>query len=219
MLPDVNAIELDGRSTVVKLIQPHKLNDLMTPKENSNELRGDSLQSWPTLRTANINILRLYPNDYFHGFTIAKFKEWSRTFNRVAHQFIQQLKIQYLQCYAVQLRHDPHRKAKIKMSPSQVRTADLISRYMTLTKDVMPRIARAPETKWPVRNDHCFQRIVLDAVCNGVWYEHLERPAFKNLNHDQAAQAVKLCEDIVSDRVDLHALNNQSLIWRGKQTR
>jgi hypothetical protein len=52
-------------------------------------------------------------------------------------------------------------------------TADLVSRYMVLTKEVMPQMARDPRVTWPVRNDHCFQRIVLDTVCDGPWYAHL----------------------------------------------
>jgi len=53
------------------------------------------------------------------------------------------------------------------MSSTPNRTADLVSRYMILTKEVMPQMARNHEVQWPVQNDHCFQRIVLDAVCNG----------------------------------------------------
>lgn len=101
-------------------------------------------------------------------------------------------------------------------SPSS-RTADLISRYMVLTKEIMPQIARDPSVKWPVRNDHCFQRIVLDNICDGPWFEHLPRPAYKSLSHDQAVHAVQLCEDIVANRVDLYHLNRKSLTWRGKQ--
>ena len=33
---------------------------------------------------------------------------------------------------------------------------------------------------------HCFQRIVLDTICGGVWYEHLSRPECNNLTNDQA---------------------------------
>lgn len=102
------------------------------------------------------------------------------------------------------------------MKPVQRCTADLISRYLLLTKDVMPQMARDLMNQWPVRNDHCFQRIVLDAVCGGVWYEHLARPAYKHLTHDQASRALQLCEDIVENRADLHELNKQSLIWRRK---
>ena len=95
-------------------------------------------------------------------------------------------------------------------------TADLVSRYIVLTKEVMPHLARTSHKHWPVSNDHCFQRIILDAVCGGVWNEYLPRPAYKNLTHDQAANAVKLCNDIISGDADLIVLNKQSLQWRGK---
>ena len=84
-------------------------------------------------------------------------------------------------------------------------------RNMVLTKEIMPNLARTSHRHWPVRNDHCFQRIVLDAVCGGVWYDHLLRPAYKNLTHDQAANAVDLCNDIISGDTDLVVLNKQSL--------
>ena len=102
------------------------------------------------------------------------------------------------------------------MTPAQPRTADLVSRYMVLTKEIMPHLALTSHAHWPVRNDHCFQRIVLDAVCGGVWYDHLPRPAYKNLTHDQATNAVNLCNDIILGNSDLVVLNRQSLKWRGK---
>ena len=99
---------------------------------------------------------------------------------------------------------------------TKTRVADLASRYMLLTKETMPALAKSSHQHWPVRHDHCFQRIVLDAICGGVWYDHLARPAYKNLNYDQAKRAVALCEAIMSGDVDLDKLNHQSLIWRGK---
>ena len=102
------------------------------------------------------------------------------------------------------------------MTPAQPRAADLVSRYMLLTKEIMPNLARTSHMHWPVRNDHCFQRIVLDAVCGGVWYDHLLRPAHKNLTQELAANAVDLCNDIISGDTDLVVLNRQSLKWRGK---
>jgi hypothetical protein len=102
------------------------------------------------------------------------------------------------------------------MTEPYPRTADLVSRYMTLTKEVMPTLARTSHAHWPVRNDHCFQRIVLDAVCSGIWYDHIPRPAYKHLTREQAAQAVVLCDDIISGDANLAQLNRQSLIWRGK---
>ena len=96
-------------------------------------------------------------------------------------------------------------------------TRDLVDAYLHLTKEVLPSLARTGRQDWPVREDHCFQRIVLDTICGGVWYEHLDRPAYKNLTHDQAQRATNLCHEIAEGHADLHQLNNQSLIWRGKR--
>lgn len=97
-----------------------------------------------------------------------------------------------------------------------MRTADLVSRYMTLTKEVMPELARTSHRHWPIRNDHCFQRIVLDTICHGTWYDHIARPAYRHLTHEQAAQAVALCERIIAGDASIAELNRQSLSWRGK---
>ena len=102
------------------------------------------------------------------------------------------------------------------MTDAEMRTADLVSRYSVMTKETMPQLACTTHKNWPVRNDHCFQRIVLDTVCGGVWCDQLPRPAYKHLSHKQALQAVDLCADIIAGKADLVALNTQSLIWRGK---
>ena len=94
---------------------------------------------------------------------------------------------------------------------------DLIDDYMHLTKTVLPSIARSGERDWPVREDHCFQRIILDTICGGVWHKHLARPAYKHLTNDQVQRAVKLCRDVIEERSDLQQLNQQSLTWRGKR--
>lgn len=95
--------------------------------------------------------------------------------------------------------------------------AELVSTYMRLTKDVLPKLALSEHRDWPVHADHCFQRIVLDNICGGVWYDHLARPAYRHLSKEQAQSAVKLCEDIIDGRADLNILNQNSLNWRGKQ--
>lgn len=94
---------------------------------------------------------------------------------------------------------------------------ELIARYQYLTVNVMPEAARLSRRDWPVQNDHCFQRIVLDAVSGGVWYDHIARPAYKNLSLDQAKRAVELCEDIISGTANINEMNLQSLKWRGKR--
>lgn len=102
------------------------------------------------------------------------------------------------------------------MTQTKPKTSDLAALYTVMTKETMPKLARTTHRHWPVKNDHCFQRIVLDAVCGGVWYDHLARPAYKHLTHSQAMQAVNLCGDIIDGTADLGALNKQSLVWRGK---
>ena len=94
--------------------------------------------------------------------------------------------------------------------------SDVVRRYQHLTKTIMPELARSKQTEWPVRNDHCFQRIVLDTICNCVWYDHIARPAYKHLSVSQALRAVQLCEDIITGRADLTDMNRRSLAWRGK---
>ena len=98
-------------------------------------------------------------------------------------------------------------------------TEALIARYRDLTGRVMPDRARRGGTGWPVVNDHCFQRIVLDNVCGGTWYDHIARPAYRNMTRDQAMRAVALSEAILDGTADLGALNRQSLIWRSKLRR
>lgn len=58
-------------------------------------------------------------------------------------------------------------------------TDKLIGDYMHFTKEVLPSMARRDRCDWQVREDHCFQRIVLDVVCRGICYKHLSRPAYK----------------------------------------
>lgn len=96
--------------------------------------------------------------------------------------------------------------------------AALVENYLHLTRTVMPALAKTSNSDWPVRNDHCFQRIVLDTIFGGVWYDHLARPAYRHFSQAQAEQAVRLCEQIIAGKADLHTLNNQSLVWRGKRS-
>jgi proline racemase len=91
--------------------------------------------------------------------------------------------------------------------------AALESRWLQLTREVLPGLADA--CGWPVRDDHCFQRILLDAACGGRWYDHVERrPAYRHLDEARLRDAVALGEAVERGAADLHALNAQSLRWR-----
>jgi hypothetical protein len=91
--------------------------------------------------------------------------------------------------------------------------AALEARWLQLTREVLPRLADA--RGWPVRYNHCFQRILLDAACGGRWYDHVERrPAYRHLDDARLYGAVALAEAVARGEADLHALNAQSLRWR-----
>ena len=113
---------------------------------------------------------------------------------------------------------DPPWKAQIQRCLDLPKTPRivLVERYLHLTRTVMPALARTTKSHWPVRSDHCFQRIVLDTICGGIWYDHIPRPAYRHLGEAGAMRAVDLCEQIISGETDLSLLNRQSLNWRGK---
>ncbi len=93
--------------------------------------------------------------------------------------------------------------------------ADLERRWLQLTREVLPALAAA--RRFPVRHDHCFQRILLDAACGGRWTDMVAgRPAYRRIGAERLAAAVRLAEAAAAGAVDLHALNRQSLHWRGK---
>ncbi len=70
---------------------------------------------------------------------------------------------------------------------------------------------------WPVRNDHCFQRILLDNACGRCWYEAVPaRPAYRHASDAVLTQAVALARAAIAGETDLHTLNRRSLAWRGK---
>lgn len=93
--------------------------------------------------------------------------------------------------------------------------ADLEARWLRLTRAALPAVAA--ERGWPVRFDHCFQRILLDAACGGRWYDHVaERPAYRRCDPAILARAVGIGEAVLAGKDDLHALNRRSLAWRGK---
>ena len=94
------------------------------------------------------------------------------------------------------------------------RTA-LERRWLALTRETLPAAARHRD--WPVRADHCFQRILLDHACGGVWYDRIDgRPAYRAAPETVLSRALRTGEAVLAGQADLHALNAQSLRWRGK---
>ena len=99
------------------------------------------------------------------------------------------------------------------MNEDAART-NLVDRWFELTRTKMPRLAG--DRGWPVRFDHCFQRILLDHAAGGPWRDSIGTPAWRNASDRQLRDAVELGERVVAGSADLTALNRQSLRWRGK---
>ncbi len=99
------------------------------------------------------------------------------------------------------------------MTDDPTARAPLERRWLRLTREELP--ALAAERSWPVRLDHCFQRILLDAACGGRWYDHIAgRPAYAHAPPGVLARAVAMAEACAAGREDLAALNARSLAWR-----
>jgi hypothetical protein len=88
----------------------------------------------------------------------------------------------------------------------------LMDEYFRLTREELPHIAQ--NRGWAATEDAHFQRIVLDNVMGGVWYGKLKEPAVLSLSKSQLKKAVRLCEDMVSGRVNFNDINERSLQWR-----
>jgi hypothetical protein len=96
--------------------------------------------------------------------------------------------------------------------------SQLRNQYLELTNRVLPNLAAS--RNFPIRYNHCFQRIILDNLFGRCWYEVLERgrePAYKQLTEKQLEEAIALANHIITQPdAYLHQLNQNSLNWRGK---
>jgi len=87
------------------------------------------------------------------------------------------------------------------------------ARWLRLTRHELPAVAE--ERGWPIRADHCFQRVLLDAACGGVWYDHIaQRPDYAHAPDGVLGQAVRLGEAVLAGETPLEPLNARSLAWR-----
>lgn len=91
---------------------------------------------------------------------------------------------------------------------------DLQNRYLALIDKTLPELAKNTHRHWPISEDHCFARVVLDNICQDVWYNKISAPAYQHMSQQQLNEAITLCENIQNGRVDLHLLNRRSLDWR-----
>jgi len=82
----------------------------------------------------------------------------------------------------------------------------------------MPQVAR--EQNWPVRYNHCFQRIILDTLFADCWYNHLDRasrvPAYKQLTSPELQRAMRIAQQMIHSPATVKELNGNSLAYRNK---
>lgn len=93
--------------------------------------------------------------------------------------------------------------------------AKLRGQWRTLVDDRLPKAARRYRD-WPVYRNHCFARILLDNACGIPWREAVKPPAWRNMPPPALQMAIDLGNSILDGSADIWALNDASLIMRGK---
>lgn len=88
---------------------------------------------------------------------------------------------------------------------------DLKATYKELLNRLLPE-----KYTYPVRYNHCFNRIVLDWLFNDCWYHHLDKKktAISQLNDQQLQSAITRMQQWLSDQQILIEDNERSLRYR-----
>lgn len=88
--------------------------------------------------------------------------------------------------------------------------------WLRLVQETLPKAAA--NRGWPVTEDHCFARILLDAAVGEPWRRRIRPPAWRNAPVAVLKEALALGEEAASGARDLHELNARSLALRGKRS-
>ena len=111
--------------------------------------------------------------------------------------------------------------------------SNLTSRWKNIYTHALPDLAgfkASSQPAWPVQLDHCFARIILDAVIGNStlarpderptpWTAKLQSPAIKHMSAPQLESCIELGEAIAEGRINLVELDQQSLTARGKTSK
>ena len=89
----------------------------------------------------------------------------------------------------------------------------LISEFKNLINVELP-----VKYQFPVKFNHCFNRIILDWLFNDCWYNHLDKnkTAISQLNNNQLQKAIWRMNAWLRDQDFLITDNNSSLQYRKK---
>jgi hypothetical protein len=74
-----------------------------------------------------------------------------------------------------------------------------VDQYLDLVNRQLPEAAKH-DSRYPVRFNHCFARIVLDTLCGGEWYQYIQKPAYRHMTERQLQEAIALCHQFLADR-------------------
>ena len=87
--------------------------------------------------------------------------------------------------------------------------------YLQKVTEELPAKAQTSDG-WPITDDHCFARVVLDTLFEDEWSRHINgSPAYKQLSEDQLRAAITIADRMLTDgRPAVKELNEQSLRWR-----
>jgi hypothetical protein len=77
--------------------------------------------------------------------------------------------------------------------------------------------AKSQPGRYPVSEDHCFLRIIYDAVVGDKWDRKVKRPARKNLTEEQMQQCLALGQQLLNNPVLCKELQEQSLGFRKRK--
>lgn len=114
----------------------------------------------------------------------------------------------------------PHPAARLMATHD---LTQLQEKWSAFYKNELPRLAKArgdSQPEWPVVQDHCFARIILDNAVgeDRPWMERVRAPATKHMSRQQLEAALDLGRKIASGEADLNKLNQRSLELRGKSS-
>ncbi len=89
---------------------------------------------------------------------------------------------------------------------------ELLARWFDLTRRQLPQAAALHG--WPIRFDHCFMRVCLDAAFGRPWHEAIARPAIRHAADHDLMRAVAVAESLLAEPALLRVRNAESLRMR-----
>lgn len=85
-------------------------------------------------------------------------------------------------------------------------------KWRHLIGERLPRVAQ--ERNWPITDDHCFARILLDVTLDRPWRDVVKPPAWRHTPICELEKAISLGEALFDKTQNIDDLNKKSLSLR-----